>query len=163
VAHGGVERGREAECDAGFLHDLRHTRGREVEADAERFEDVGAARLRGRRPVAVLDDLGARARSDDGRHRRDVDAHRPVAARPDDVEEPTGYIDRGTRGVHRLSQPRDLLDGLTLGLETDREPGDLRGTRLTGEDLAHRPAGLLAREVLARDQGREHLGPGGHG
>ena len=162
VPHGRVEGGREAEGDAGLLGHLGHPLGGQVQPDAERLEHVGAAGLRGGRPVAVLDDLRARPGGHDRGHGGDVHAHRPVPAGADDVEQPPGYVDRGAGGVHRVGQAGDLVDGLALGLEPDREPGDLGGGRLAGEDLPHRPAGLLGGQVGAGDEGREDLSPRRH-
>ena len=137
-----------------------HPVGGQVEPDAERLEHVGGAGLRGGRPVAVLDDRRAGAGGHDRGHRGDVDRHRPVAAGADHVEQPARDRDRRACGVHRVDQARDLVDRLALGAQRHREAGDLGGRRLAGEDLAHRPGGLLRGQVGAGDQRAEDLGPG---
>ena len=61
--------------------------------------------------------------------------------------------------VHRRDQALELVDGLALGPQRHREAGDLHRGGRAGEDLAHRPGGLVRGEVAAADQRREHLGP----
>ncbi len=161
VAQSRVEGGREAEGDAGLVGDPTDVVGGQVEPDAELLEDVGAPRLRGGRAVAVLDHLDAGAGGHDRRHRRDVHRERAVTAGADHVEHPTVDRERGRGGVHRVDQALHLVDGLALGAQRHREPGDLGRAGLAGEDLPHRPRRLLRAEVGTPDQRPEHLGPGG--
>ena len=90
---------------------------------------------RGRGPVAVLDHRHARRRDDDGRHRRDVDGVRLVAAGADDV-------DRAARSPSPAARARSIAVG---------QPGDLRrrsrpwraarrGTRPAGRRSPRPPA-----------------------
>ena len=146
------------------LGDLGDARRGQVEPDAERLEHVGRAGLRGGRAVAVLDHARAGAGGDDRRHGGDVDRHRPVTARADDVEQPAGHRDRVGRGEHRRGDAGDLLDRLALGAQRHDEAGELDGGRRAGEDLVHGPSRLLGRQVATGDQRGEDVGPGvGHG
>ena len=53
-----------------------------------------------------------------------------------------------------VDEALELVDGLALGAQRDREAGDLGRRGLPGEDLRHRPGGLVAAQVLATGSGR---------
>ena len=160
VPQGRVEGGREAEGDADLLGEPGDAVGRQVEPDPQRLEDVGRAGLARGRAVAVLDHAGAGAGGHDRGHRRDVDAHRAVAAGADHVERAAGDRQRRRDGVHRVEQAGDLVDRLALGTQRDGETGDLGRRGGAGEHLPHRPRGLVGGEVVALDERTEDLGPG---
>jgi hypothetical protein len=161
VTHGRVERRGEAEGDPDLFCNVCHLVGPQIQADAESLEHVGGPGLRGRRPVAVLDHPRTGSGGHDRGHGRDVHAHGTVTAGSDHVQRPAGDRQRRGDGVHRVEQAGDLLDGLPLAAQGHREPGDLRGRRCLGQDLAHGPRRLVGGQVVTLDERAEHLGPGG--
>ena len=80
MPHGGVEHLGEAKRDSRLFGVECHAGNGEIQPDAEGLQDVGGSRGGRRRPVAVLDHLGPRARGDQGGHRGDVDRVLLVAA-----------------------------------------------------------------------------------
>ena len=86
MLHGGVERGREEEREAGLVERSRCRRRVVVDPDTKRVEDVGRARLRRDRPVPVLGDRNAGGRHHERRRGRDVERAAAVATRADDID-----------------------------------------------------------------------------
>ena len=93
VAHGAVVPGRHEEADPGLpqrFADERHVR---VDGDAEGGEQVGRARARRERAVAVLGDGHAAACGHQRRSGRDVEGALRVAARAAGVDGSLGRVD----------------------------------------------------------------------
>ena len=86
VAQRGVEARRQAEADAGLDHAAGDAGGRQLDGHAERLEQIGSPATGRRRPVAVLADRDARARDDECRESRHVDAAAAVTTGTDDVD-----------------------------------------------------------------------------
>ena len=111
--------------------------------------------LRGR-AVAVLDDAGPGAGGHDRGHRGDVDAswsgrrrcRRRRAARPRDRR--AGW----RRRTSRRARPVTSSIVSPLARSATAKPGDLGRCRVAGEDLAHRPGGLVRRQVVPLRRGR---------
>src|SRR5436305_7462397 len=59
--------------------------------------------------------------------------------------------------AHRVCTAGDLVRRLALGAQGDQEAGDLGVRRLAGHDHGHRPACLVAAEVVAVEQPGEGL------
>ena len=87
VAHRGVVGGGEEEAEPELVDRALDPLGRLLEVEAERLEDVGRARRRRHRAVAVLRHAGSRGRRHERRRRRDVEGAGAVAARPRRVDE----------------------------------------------------------------------------
>jgi hypothetical protein len=94
VLHRAVVIGGEHEADADFIDAAADLLRRQVDIDAERFENVGAARLRGDRASAMLGDAGPGRGGDEHRRRRDVEGLRAVAAGAAGVDQVRAVADR---------------------------------------------------------------------
>jgi hypothetical protein len=144
-----VER-RKQKADADLGDQARRLFRRPVDGNAERLQHVGAAALRGGRPVAVLGDRDAGAGGDQRRRGREVEAAGAVAAR-------TGRVEHGLEGERqrhgaRLQRGRradQLLDRLALDAQPDQEAGDLRFGTLLVDQEPDRLRHLLAGQILA--------------
>ena len=153
MAHRRVVRLREEEAEPELVDRALDPLRRQLEPEADSLEHVRRSGLRGGRAVAVLRDGRTRGRCDEGGRRRDVVRVGAVAAGADDVHE-VGARRADTEDVlaHRLGAAGDLVRRLALGPQRDEEAGDLGLRRLARHDLGHRPARLVAREVVAVEQ-----------
>ena len=158
-----MEHRGEAERDADLRQHVDELGRRDVQPDADLLEDVGRATGAGRGPVAVLDDRDSRAGDHHGRHGRDVDGARAVAAGADDVDDAT--LDLHGRGVaiHGVDESLHLRLRLALAAESDGESGDLGRSGVAGQDLVHRPRGGRDVEVVPRDELCQDIWPRVHG
>ena len=124
-----VEPRREAEADAGLLDAARDTVAVELERHTESLEQIGRSARRRRRAVAVLAHRNTGPGDDERGQRRHVDRVTAIATGADHVDEPVthivGHIDGRGNGEHRVEQAVELLDGLALHPQRDREAGDL--------------------------------------
>ena len=109
----------------------------------------------------MLCDGAARARRDQGRGRRDVEA-RAAAAGPGGVEQ-VAAVDphRESECPHRAGETGELLRSLALGAQRDQEARDLDLARVAVHDLVQHRSGVGFAEVLAPgdaiDRGAENL------
>ena len=96
-----------------------------VDADAERIEDVGRARLRRDRAVAVLGDRHAEGCDHERRGRRDVERPGAVAAGAHDVDRPDGRLHADHALAHRRGEASELVHGLAAHPEAHQQRREL--------------------------------------
>ena len=155
-----MERLREAEGDPDLGGQLGHPRRRQVEADAERLEDVGGPRGRGRRPVAVLDDPARRPPATTSAAIVEMlTVCAPVAAGADDVDRlgPGTSIRMACASIVSAS-PRSSSTVSPLARSATRKPASWTGGGVAAHDLVHRPRGLARARSCAGEQ-RGEAGP----
>ena len=160
----GMEHRGEAEPDTHLGHTAGHLIGAQVDPDSQCLEHVGAATRRRRGPVAVFDHRHTGGRHHDRGHRRDVHGVGAIAAGANDVDGVcTDDIGGHPAGVaqHGVCQLADLGGGGALHLHRHAEGGDLRGCRVAGHDLVHRPLGLPRLEFRTCGQPAQDLRPRG--
>ena len=133
---------------------------RKGDVGAQRLEDVGAARARGNRAVAVLRDLGAGGRRDERSRRGHVERMRRVSAGADDVDHVVGILHRHRGGefAHDLCRRRELADRFLLHAQADDEARDLRRRQLSAHDLAHDVEHLVVEHLAVLDGALDRLG-----
>lgn len=98
--------------------------------------------------------------ADDGGHGGNVDGAEAVPARPDDVE---GHRIHGQRHrvlEDRVAEPDDFVDRFTLGPQSHEESRELRWSGLPQHHLFHAPRRIGDAQVLAGEEGADHVGPG---
>jgi len=159
-----MEHRGEAEPDTHLGHTASHLIGAQVDPDSERFQHVGPTTGRRCGPVAVFDYRHTRGRHHHRGHRRDVDGIGAIAAGADDVDGLSADdIGGHPAGVaqHGVGQLADLGGGRALHRHRHAEGGDLRGRRIAGHDLVHRPPGLPRFEFETACQPAQDLRPRG--
>ena len=125
MAHGAVVAGRHEKADLGLPQGFADQRHVGVDGHAECGEQVGRARARGERPVAVLGDRHAAARGDERCGSRDVECALGVAAGAAGIDGALGRVDAEGTGAHRLRAAGDLVDRLAPHAERHEEAAHL--------------------------------------
>src|ERR1019366_1661717 len=138
---------------AGFAQALDGEFRRKVDGNAEGFENVGRSAERSDGAIAMLGDLGASSRSNEGCAAGDIEGERTTASRAHTIDEFSalfvGERDRDGLFAHDVDESGEFGRLLAARCEDGEQGGGFNVGRLAGEDLAENIAGLLTRELCA--------------
>ena len=153
VAHGGVMGRGVQVAEAVALDHLGRLLGREVDRHAERFEQVGRARARRGRAVAVLGHRGAAGSGDERRRGGDVERAGAIAAGARRVDQVVARRPHGDDvRAHRASRADELVDRLALGAQRHEQARDLGRVGLAAHHERDHFLGVPGAQGVAREQ-----------
>ena len=150
VASGGVSGGSEQKSEAQFANGVAAALERNVDADAEGFEHVGGAAARTGGAIAVLGDVRAGCRGDDGGRGGNIESVAAIAAGAAGVDQMRGteaFIGENGGGVaaHDAREAGQLLRVDGAGVHSEKQADDFGGFGAAGENLFHGRFGFRAR------------------